>query len=234
VDGIDLEACSARGVPVANCAGANATSVAEWCVSATFALLRKTVEADQAVRQGEWPQTSLGGRELAGLQVGVVGMGAIGTVTARLFAALGCRTSYWSRSRHPDAPVPYQELEDLVASSDVVVLVIALGPQTRALVDPRRMKQGALLVNGARGEVVDEAALLSALTRGHITAATDVFAAEPLPADSPLRTAPHLLLSPHMAGSTMEAAMRIVGQAKANLVRFLDGEPLQDVVNRRS
>ncbi len=231
VDGIDVEACTARGVPVANTAGANATSVAEWCLSATLALLRRTVDADAAVRKGEWPQTSLGGRELAGLKVGVVGMGAIGRRAATLFAAVGCRTTYWSRQEHADAPVPYEELDALVATSDVVVLVIALSPQTRALVDPRAMKAGALLVNGARGDVVDEVALLEALTSGHVTAAVDVFAVEPLPAESPLRSAPGLLLSPHMAGSTQEAAMRIVAQAKANLDRVLAGEPVVDLVN---
>lgn len=234
VDGIDVSACTARQVPVANCAGANATSVAEWCVSATFALLRKTVEADQAVRRHDWPQTSLGGRELAGQKVGVVGMGAIGSQAAQLFSALGCRVTYWSRRQHADAPVPYEELDSLVSSSDVVVLVIALGPETRGLLGAERiatMKHGALLVNGARGEVVDEAALIAALGGGRILAATDVFAVEPLPTDSPLRDAPGLLLSPHMAGSTVEAAMRIVGQAKANLQRVLDGQPIVDVVN---
>lgn len=234
VDGIDVSACSAREVPVSNCAGVNATSVAEWCLSATFALLRKTVEADQAVRRLEWPQTELGARELAGQQVGVVGMGAIGRKAAELFAALGCQVTYWSRRRHEDAPVPYQELADLVAGSDVVVLVIALGPETRGLIDPRLMKQGAVLVNGARGDVVDEQGLLAALEAGRISAATDVYAVEPLPETSPLRQAPHLLLSPHMAGSTVEAAMRIVGTAKANLVRVLDGEPVIDLVNDAS
>lgn len=237
VDGIDVPACSAREVPVANCAGANATSVAEWCVSATFALLRKTVEADRSVRQGDWLQTSLGGRELAGQKVGVVGMGAIGSKTAELFTALGCRVSYWSRSVRDQAPVPYEEFDELVASSDVVVLVIALGDQTRGLMDAARiarMKPGALLVNGARGEVVDSAALVQALKEGRIRAATDVFAVEPLPSDSPLRNVPDLLLSPHMAGSTVEAAMRIVGQAKANLQRVLDGEAVVDLVNDAS
>ena len=232
VDGIDVPACTDRGVAVANCAGANANSVAEWCLSASFALLRKTVEADAAVRRGEWPQTSLGGRELAGLQVGIVGMGAIGTATARLFTALGCPTRYWSRSRHDAAPAPYAELADLLATSDIVVLVIALGPETRGLIDPRALKKGALLVNGARGEVVDEGGLIEALASGHLGgAATDVFAQEPLPADSALRTAANLVLSPHMAGSTVEAALRIVGQAKANLLRVLDGQPPRDVVN---
>jgi D-3-phosphoglycerate dehydrogenase len=115
------------------------------------------------------------------------------------------------------------------------VLVIALGAQTRGLVDEQRlalMKPGALLVNGARGEVVDEAALVAALESGHLGgAALDVFSVEPLPADSPLRTAPRVLLSPHMAGSTVQAAMNIVGQATANLTRVLDGEPPVDVVN---
>lgn len=234
VDGIDTDACAEHGVPVSNCAGANATSVAEWCLSATLGLLRKTVEADKAVRRGEWPQTSLGGRELRGLRVGIVGMGAIGRECARLFQAVGCDVVYWSRSAKDDAPVPPASLQDIATTCDVVVLVIALGEQTRGLVDSAflsSMKQGAMLVNGARGEVVDESALLAALAEGRITVATDVFSVEPLPDDSPLRQAPGLLLSPHMAGSTVEAAMRIVGMAKANLVRVLDGQPVVDVVN---
>jgi phosphoglycerate dehydrogenase-like enzyme len=234
-DGIALETFAAAGVPVSNCAGANTVSVAEWCVAATLSLLRKVVEADAAVRRGEWPQTSLGGSELAGKRVGVVGMGPIGRRTAELFAAFGCDTAYWSRSRHADAPVPYAELDDLLASSDVVVLVIALGDATRALLDADRLgrlKQGALLVNAARGEVVDEPALLDALTSGRVgAAALDVFAAEPLPGDSPLRSAPGVLLSPHTAGSTGQAAGRILGQSTANLRRVVAGEPVVDVVN---
>ena len=234
-DGIVLDACTAAGVPVANCAGANTTSVAEWCVQAVLALLRRTVEADAAVRRGEWPQTSLGGRELAGTRVGVVGMGPIGRRTAELFDAFGCGVRYWSRSRHDDAPVPYAELDDLLAGSDVLVLVIALGPETRGLLDADRLAllpPGALLVNAARGEVVDEAAVVEALAAGGLGgAALDVFSVEPLPEDSPLRTAPGVLLSPHTAGSTQQAAGRILGQSTANLRRVLDGEPVVDVVN---
>ena len=235
VDGIDLDACAARGVPVANCAGSNTTSVAEWCLSATLALLRRTVEADAAVRRGEWPQTSLGGRELAGSSVGVVGMGPIGRRVAEVFTALGCPTTYWSRSRHDDAPVPFAELDDLLAGSDVVVLVIALGDLTRGLLSDerlRRMRPGALLVNGARGSIVDEDALAAALAEGRLGgAAVDAFAVEPLPEGSPLRTAPGVLLSPHAAGSTGQAAMRILGQTTGNLQRVLDGSPVVDVVN---
>ena len=231
-DGIDTDACARAGVPVANCAGANTTSVAEWCVSAVLALLRKSVQADAAVRAGRWPQTSLGGQELAGKRVGVVGMGPVGAAAARLFAAFGCDVAYWSRRRHDDAPVPYAELDDLLTGSDVVVLCIALGSTTRGLVDARRLKQGALLVNAARGGVVDEAALVEALHAGHLGgAALDVFAVEPLPADSPLREAPGVLLSPHAAGSTAQAVLRILGQTTANLRRVLAGEPVVDVVN---
>jgi len=162
-------------------------------------------------------------------------MGPIGRATAGLFGAFGCDVAYWSRSRHDDAPVPYAELDDLLAASDVVVLVIALGPQTRGLLDAARLarlKPGALLVNGARGPLVDEQALTAALLGGALGgAALDVFDVEPLPADSPLRSAPNVLLSPHMAGSTGEAALRILGQSTANLRRVLAGEPVADVVN---
>jgi D-3-phosphoglycerate dehydrogenase len=235
VDTVDVDACARAGVPVANAAGANTASVAEWCVSATLALLRKTVEADAAVRRGEWPQTTLGGRELAGSRIGVVGMGPIGRAVATLFTGFGCTVRYWSRRRHDDAPADYVELDDLFSASDVVVLVIALSDETRHLVDARRlalMKPDALVVNGARGDVVDEAALAHALREGRLGgAALDVFQTEPLPVGSPLRDLPGVLLSPHMAGSSGQAAGRIVSQARANLVRAMDGEPVIDVVN---
>lgn len=229
-DGIDLEACAAAGVPVANCAGANSVSVAEWCLGATLAVLRKTLQADAAVRRGEWPQTELGGRELAGSRVGIVGMGPIGVHAARLYTAFGCEVTYWSRTRKPDAPATYQELDELLTTSDVVVLVIALGPQTRGLVDPRRMRPGSVLVHAARGEVLVEDAVVEAAAAG-VLFALDVFSTEPLPIDAPVRAVEGVLLSPHLAGSSQQAAMRIVAQAKANLQRVLAGEPVLDVVN---
>ena len=235
VDGIDVDACTAAGVPVANCAGANTTSVAEWCLSATLALLRRTVEADTAVRGGSWPQTALGGRELSGCRVGVVGMGPVGRATATLFAAFDCDVVHWSRTRREDAPAPWVELDELLATSDVVVLVIALGTATRDLLDEAglaRLKPGALVVNAARGGVLDEDALARALASGHVGgAALDVFRVEPLPYGSALRTAPRVLLSPHAAGSTVQAVTRILEQTNANLRRVLAGEPVVDVVN---
>jgi phosphoglycerate dehydrogenase-like enzyme len=142
---------------------------------------------------------------------------------------------HWSRTKRDDAPAPWVDLDELTATCDVVAIVIALGPQTRNLWDAARfsaMKAGAVLVNGSRGEVLDEEALVAALTEGRLAAAAlDVFHLEPLPETSPLREAPNVLLSPHMAGSTAEAAVRIIGQAKANLLRVLDGQPVVDVVN---
>ncbi len=235
VDPIDVDAFAAAGVPVSNTAGANAVSVTEWCLGATLAALRRTLEGDAAVRRGEWPQTSLGGRELAGSRVGVVGLGPIGRRLAEVYTALACDVVYWSRSRKDDAPVPYAELDELLATSDVVVLVIALGPETRHLLDARRlglMKAGSVLVNAARGAVVDEAALAEALRAGTpAAAALDVFTVEPLPADSPLRDLPTVLLSPHTGGSTAQAGGRIIAQSAANLRRVLAGEPVVDVVN---
>ncbi len=202
-------------------------------------LLRKTALADAAVRRGEWPQLSLGGRELAGSTVGVIGMGSIGREVATLFTAMGCQVGYWSRTEKPDAPATYTDLDVLLATSDVVIVIIALGDETRGLLDARRLallRPGTLLVNAARGQVVDEAALVEVLRAGALGGvALDVYATEPLPADSALRTLPEgasqLLLSPHAAGSSVQAAMAIVGKATANLRRVLAGEPVVDVVN---
>ena len=153
---------------------------------------------------------------------------------ATTFAALGCDVSYWSRTRKDGAPARYRELDDLVATSDVLVLVVALAEETRGLLDARRlalMPPGSILVNAARGAVVDEDALAAALRTGTpVAAALDVFRTEPLPADSPLRDLP-VLLSPHAAGSTQQASGRILGGSVENLRRVLAGEPVADVVN---
>ncbi|MFI6291791.1 NAD(P)-dependent oxidoreductase [Nonomuraea sp. NPDC050790] len=229
VDGHDLPALAAAGVPLANTAGVSAVAVAEWCVSAALAVRRKLVEADAAVRAGGWPQQELRPSELSGSKVGIVGYGPIGRECERLFRAFGCQVAYWTRTPREDPA--YTPLETVVAESDVLVVVIALSEQTRAVVDARRMKQGALLVNAARGEVVDQAALVEALG-GHLGgAALDVFATEPLPADDPLRSLDHVLLSPHLAGVTGQSTGRLLRAVMDNLAAALDGRPLVNVVN---
>src|SRR3954447_17905591 len=175
VELIDLDACAQAGVVVSNCAGANDISVAEWCVSATLDVLRSMTWADGQVRQGEWPQLDIAERgcsELAGKRVGIVGFGPIGVACARMFAALGCPVSYWTRRRRTpeeENGATYRELDDLLANSDVLVTVIARGPTTEGLVDERRlglMPAGSYLVNAGRGGIVDEEALLSRVNAG--------------------------------------------------------------------
>ncbi|MGW7481620.1 NAD(P)-dependent oxidoreductase [Nonomuraea muscovyensis] len=230
VDGHDPAALAAAGVPLANTAGVNAVAVSEWCLAAALSLARRLPAADAAVRAGGWPQLDLGPRELSGRRAGIVGFGPIGAACAGLFRALGCQVSYWTRT--PREEPGYQDLEALVAESDVLVVVIALTPETRGLVDPRRMKRGALLVNAARGGVVDQTALAAALRDGHLGgAALDVFETEPLPAGDPLRELPGVLLSPHVAGVTPESTGRLLEATLANLEAALDGRPVAHVLN---
>ncbi|MBF8192649.1 3-phosphoglycerate dehydrogenase [Nonomuraea sp. K274] len=230
VNGYDLDALAAAGVPLANTPGVSAVAVAEWCLAATLALMRRLAAADAAVRAGEWPQQGLMPRELRGRRVGVVGYGPIGATCAGMFRALGCEVTYWTRT--PRADPGFEDLETLLSACDVVVVVIALSEETRDLVDPGAMKQGALLVNAARGGVVDQRSLAAALRDGHLGgAALDVFEDEPLPAGDPLRDVPNVLLSPHVAGVTPEATSRLLTATLDNLAAALEGREVDAVVN---
>ncbi|RVX43458.1 D-3-phosphoglycerate dehydrogenase [Nonomuraea polychroma] len=230
VDGHDLDALAASGVPLANTPGVSAVAVSEWCLAATLSLSRKLGAADAAVRAGEWPQQGLQPYELRGRRVGIVGYGPIGVSCAEMFRALGCHVTFWTRT--PRADPAFEDLETLVSGSDVVVVVIALSDETRGLIDPARMKQGALLVNAARGGVVDQQALVASLRDGHLGgAALDVFDVEPLPAGDPLRDLPNVLLSPHVAGVTPEATGRLLTATLANLTAALEGREVEAVLN---
>jgi phosphoglycerate dehydrogenase-like enzyme len=241
VEQIDLDAFARRGVPVANTAGANAVGVAEWCLAATLAALRSLSWADRQVQEGAWPGIAVANRpsrNLSGRRVGLLGFGAIGRACAERFAALGAEVSYWSR-RQREAAEPagarYRELDELCADSDVLVIVVALAPGTRGLLDARRialLPPEAVVVNAARGGIVDEAALAAAVRSGALAgAALDVFAAEPLPMDSPLRGSDRILLSPHAAGATRESLAGVHAAFLANLKRAVAGEPPHNVVN---
>lgn len=237
VEHIDVAACAARGIPVANTAGANATGVAEWCVMAALAVSRNLLWADAEVRAGRWPQLDLvtrGCLELSGRRVGVVGYGAIGALAAERFRAFGCDVAYWTRTPRPDDPA-YLGLPELLARSDVLVVVIALGDATRGLLDEaalRTLPRGAVVVNAARGGIVSEPALATLLGEGHLAGvALDVYDTEPLPGDHPLRHTDGVLLSPHVAGATAQARLRIALAVQRNLARAVAGEPVHDVVN---
>jgi phosphoglycerate dehydrogenase-like enzyme len=241
VDTVDIEACTAAGVPVANAGDANAVSVAEWCVGATFAALRSLAHGDREIRAGGWPQLDLarrGGGELAGRRVGIVGMGRIARECAQRFVALGCDVAHWSRTERAAsdaAGAPWLPFEELLRRSDVLVVLVALAPQTQGLLDAERLAMlppGAFVINAARGGIVDEAALVAAIETGALAGgALDVYDSEPLPDDSPLRSVDRLLLSPHAAGATSQAQVRLIETIVANIGRAVAGEPVVNVVN---
>lgn len=218
LDNIDVESCARRGIEVIPATGANALSVAEYVLCSAMLLLRGAYLSSAAVAEGRWPRESLsGGRELAGKTLGIVGFGLIGRSVAKLATALGMGARAFDAVSPPGSNdgVKSVELDGLLAQSDVVTLHIPLTPHTRGLFGAQRiaqMKPGAILINTARGGIVDEAALAAALRAGKLGgAALDVFDQEPLPAGSPLAGAPNLLLTPHIAGLTRESNERVSG-----------------------
>ncbi|GAA4486300.1 2-hydroxyacid dehydrogenase [Actinoallomurus oryzae] len=236
VDSCDLDALTAADVPVANTAGANTRSVAEWALAAALDLSRRLTWSDRRMRSGGWPQLEAaahGADELGGRRVGILGMGAIGTEAARLFSAIGCPVAYWSRRRRPEGV--YKELDELLATSDVVVVCLPLTAETRGLLGPERLAllpDGALLINVARGGIAPDDAVLAALNDGRLAgAALDVYDQEPLPADHPLRGHDDVLLSPHAAGGTRRAQSNIITMVMDNVRAAVEGRPVSDVVN---
>jgi len=220
LDNIDMDACTARGIAVIPATGANAESVAEYVVTVSLMLLRGAYTSTRAVEAGTWPRQMLSqGREAAGKTLGIVGLGSIGQLTARKARALGMRVVAHDGFLAADSPAwsqldaPPMALEALLAASDVVSLHVPLGDATRGLMDGRRlslMKRDAVLVNTARGGIVDEAAVAAMLREGRLGgAALDVFSDEPLAPGSPLAGAPRLILTPHIAGVTAEANERV-------------------------
>jgi len=211
LDNIDVDACAARGIEVIPATGANAESVAEYVVGAAIVLLRGAFFSTRAVEAGTWPRQTLSqGREAAGKVIGIVGYGNIGQLTARKAEALGMRVVSYDPQV---ATASTRDLDALLADSDVVSLHIPLTPETRGLLNaPRlgRMKRDAVLINTARGGIIDEVALAAMLREGRLGgAALDVFENEPLAAGSPLAGAPRLLLTPHIAGVTVESNERV-------------------------
>jgi (S)-sulfolactate dehydrogenase len=235
LDNIDVGACAARGIQVIPATGANAESVAEYVIATSMLLLRGAAYlSTAAVSAGRWPRQMLSqGRELAGKTLGLVGFGSIGRVVGRRAAALGVRVIAYDplldrESVHwREVPAEPRDLEPLLAECDVVSLHLPLTEATRLLLDARRialMRPGAILVNTARGGIVDEVALAAALQSGRLGgAAIDVFEQEPLPAGSPLAAAPGVLLTPHIAGVTLESNERVSVLIARRVTEFLSG-----------
>lgn len=230
VNTIALDAARTHGVAVCNMPGTNSQAVAEMALSLIMAVLRRTCFFDARTRAGEgWsadPSELDNVGEVAGRTVGLVGIGNSAQRLAPVLAALGARVVYTARSPR-NLPYEYLPLDRLLAESDIVSLHIPLTEETRGSIDPMAMKPGAVLVNTARGELVDEARLVSALASGHLRGAgLDVFAAEPVPADNPLLALPSVVLAPHIAWLTPETLVRSLDVAHENCRRLSAGEPL--------
>ena len=239
VDNIDVPAATARGVYVVNAPTGNVTAAAEHALALALAVLRNLVPADASVRRGEWARGKLMGRELRGKTLGLIGIGRVGSLVARRAAAFEMRivahdpfaTEGLARSLGAEL-VP---LETLLREADVISLHAPLTEKTRGLIDAAALgllKPTAVLVNCARGEIVDLDALAAALERGAIGgAAIDVFPAEPLPADARIRQAPRTVLTPHIAGSTVEAQQNVAVDVARQVLDVLAGRPPTDAVN---
>jgi len=220
LDNIDVDACAARGIAVIPATGANALAVAEYVLATALVLLRGVYHSTAEVAAGHWPRSALShGREIAGKTLGIVGYGGIGRESARLGRALGMRVIGFDPQVPATSPLWTQDgtaprdFAEVLAEADVVTLHVPLSPATRNLLDAARiatMKPDAILINTARGGVVDETAVAAALRAGTLGgAALDVFDHEPLGAGSPLAGCPRLILTPHVAGVSRESNDRV-------------------------
>ncbi|HJB58422.1 MAG TPA: D-2-hydroxyacid dehydrogenase [Candidatus Faecalibacterium faecipullorum] len=242
-DNLDLAACRRHGVSVANVPGYSTYSVAQMAFSLLLAVCQCPERQDRALRAGYWqlgvpaeygilPQVELYGRTF-----GVCGYGSIGRQAARIARAFGMRVLVYTRTVRPEYAadgVTFTDLDALLAGSDVVSLHCPATPATRGMIGAEalaKMKPGAVLLNTARGALVDEGAVAAALASGHLGwYAADAFAAEPLPADSPLRAAPRTLFTPHVAWATGGALRRLMEITARNLAAFLAGAG-ENIVN---
>jgi (S)-sulfolactate dehydrogenase len=220
LDNIDLQGCQARGIQLIPASGANAQAVAEYVLATAMLLRRGAYASSGEVAVGQWPRQALSqGREIHGACLGLIGFGSIGRLTARLATALGLQVMAHDPYLAANDPVwgnsgvQPVELPRLLAQADIISLHLPLTPASRYLLDEgalARIKRGAVLINTARGGIIDETALAAALQSGQLAAAAlDVFEQEPLPAGSPLAAAPNLLLTPHIAGVTQESNRRV-------------------------
>ena len=239
VDNIDVPAATAHGVYVVNAPLGNIVSAAEHAIALTLSLLRRIAEADRSVRAGEWTRSKFIGRELRGKTLGLVGIGRVGSEVARRAAGFEMRViahdPFATEASARAAGAQLVDLDELLRSADVISLHTPLTEKTRNLINAdalAKMKRSAVIVNCARGEVVDLAALATALEAGTIAgAALDVYPSEPLPADSPIRGARNTVLTPHIAGSTSEAQVNVAVDVVQQILDVLDGRPARNAVN---
>lgn len=233
-DHVDLKAAEELGRVVCNTPDALTVTVAEMAMALTLAAVRNVVAADKAVRVGQWNRKygDLIGLELAGKTVGIVGLGRIGAATAKRLKAFDAEVVYWSRTRKSEAEeelgISWMDLDELLRRSDIISLHLPGTADTHHIIGERElglMKESVIIVNTARGRVIDEEAMTRALKSGKIRAAAlDVFEREPLPVDSPLRTMDNVILTPHLGASNLEGMQRMAVQVAEGVYKVLTGQ----------
>ncbi len=239
-DNVDLAAARDRGIQVANTPDVLTEATAELTWALILAVARRVGEGERLVRAGTWDgwgPTQLMGTGLAGRTLGLLGAGRIGREVGRRAGAFGMRVAYWGRTRRPEweaecGAEPVASAGDLAERADVLSVHLASTPETRGLVDGAlldRMRPGAIVVNTARGDIVDEPALVERLVAGRLRAGLDVFAAEPAVPDA-LLGLDNVVLLPHLGSATRETRQAMFDLAWENLVRGVTGEPLRTPV----
>jgi D-3-phosphoglycerate dehydrogenase len=230
VDNVDLEACKEKGIIVTNTPGANSVSVAELALALMLALARQIPEAVQNVQQGKWPRFS--GISLEGKTIGILGLGAIGKQLARRLAGFNCRIMAYDPFADPQYAqangITLAGMDEVIAAADFLSLHLPLTPETKGMVNEdfiSKMKKGSYLVNTARGEVVDETALLRALESGHLRGAgLDAFVVEPPDPSNPLLHLPQVIATPHLGAQTDGATSNMGWFAMRDCLAVLNGE----------
>ena len=234
---LDLAACAARGVVVSNTGGERSSiGTAELALGLMLAMARHIPAGDAAIRAGRFQEGVPVGPVLAGLTLGIIGLGRIGARVAGYGTALGMQVLAWSTNLTAGAAqaggARLATKDELLAESDVISLHVVLSARSRGLLGAAElaaMKPGAILVNTSRGPLVDEGALLEALHAGHVHAGLDVFAHEPLPPGHAFRTAPNCVLTPHVGYGTTDTFAQFYRESVENIVAFLDGAPIRVV-----
>ncbi len=229
-DRVDVAACAARGIVVTNTPGVLDSATADLALALILATRRRVVEGDRLVRAGAWGGSWADGglaQEAAGSALGIVGLGRIGTAVARRARGFDMRVLYTRRHPVETGLGEYRALDDLLAEADVVTLHVPLTPETRGLIDARRLallRDGACLVNTARGEIVDERALVAELVSGRIRAGLDVFTDEPnVPHE--LLSLDNVVLTPHIGSATRQAREAMTRLVSDNILAVSRGEP---------
>lgn len=238
VDNIDLDAATRKGIAVMNTPGANAVAVAEHTLAMMLALARHLCRANELTHAGKWEKKSLQGTELRGKTLGIVGLGRVGMEVARRARSFGmtvmAHDPFVSTAVAKEQGIQLAELDEVYAAADYLTLHVGLTPQTTGMINAgslKKMKRGVRLVNCARGELVEEAALVQALKQGQVAAAAlDVFVDEPLK-NSPLAALDNVILTPHIGGSTFEAQEAVGYQIALQVKEYLKDGVIQNAVN---